>query len=363
MRLKERAFLRCKQGRLIVQHLRYEFTMTRNKFDKRLRQCERMHNKSMANDIETMSTNNPNDFWKKVKELGPRKSQSIPMEIVNENGDTVCDETLVFEKWKCDFENLYNTNESGNFDDAFYKQSIGHTTVLENNINDPLYNSNTALNKNISLDEVSSVIMNSKYMSAVGIDTIPYDVLKFPPVIAVIHQLFQLVFDTSIIPSTWRKAVIFPLHKDSTSDKRVPLHYRGISLLSCISKLYSSFLNKRLSKYLEENDLLAEELNGFRKSRSCEAHIFTVNSIIKNNKTVFATFVDFKKAFHFVHRDMLLYKLLLLKIDGKMYSSIKSIYANTTSCVRINGKLTYWLSCNSWVKQGDNLSHALFSLH
>ena len=118
--------------------------------------------------------------------------------------------------------------------------------------------------------------------------------LKFPSAFAVIHQLFQIVFDTSIIPSTWRKAVIFPLQKDPTSDKRVPLHYRGVSLLSCFSKLYSSFLNTRLSKYLEENDLLADEQNGYRKSRSCEDHIFTLNSILKNNKT----FVDLKLLRH-----------------------------------------------------------------
>ena len=59
---------------------------------------------------------------------------------------------------------------------------------------------------------------------------------------------------------------------------------------------------------------------------------------------------------------MLLYKLLLYKIDGKMYESIKSIYANTSACVTINGKSTSWFSCKSSVKQGDNCSPTLFSI-
>ena len=59
---------------------------------------------------------------------------------------------------------------------------------------------------------------------------------------------------------------------------------------------------------------------------------------------------------------MLLYKLLLNKVDGKLYNSIKSIYASSTSCIRINNKLTDWFDCKNGVKQGDNLSPTLFSV-
>jgi hypothetical protein len=37
------------------------------------------------------------------------------------------------------------------------------------------------------------------------------------------------------------------------------MNYRGISLLSCIIKLNTSFLNKTLIGYLENNDILADE--------------------------------------------------------------------------------------------------------
>ena len=159
----------------------------------------------------------------------------------------------------------------------------------------------------------------------------------------------NLIFETSIIPSIWRQAIICPILKDKTSDERMPLNYRGISLLSCISKLYSAFINSRLSAYLETNDMLADEQNGFRAHRSCEDHIFTLNAIVRNCPKTFATFIDLKKAFDFVDRDMLLYKLLLNKIDGKIYNSIKSIYVNTTACIRLNDTLTDWFSCNSGV--------------
>ncbi len=56
--------------------------------------------------------------------------------------------------------------------------------------------------------------------------------------------------------------------------------------------------------------------------------------------SVFAAYIDLRKCFDFIDRDMMLYKLLLNNIDGKIYDSIKSIYRHSTSCVRINDKLT-----------------------
>ena len=58
---------------------------------------------------------------------------------------------------------------------------------------DPLYAPNPDLNCNISLDETAAVIMNARKHSSCGIDKIPHDVLKYPPIIVVIHKLFQLI--------------------------------------------------------------------------------------------------------------------------------------------------------------------------
>ena len=327
-----------------------------------MRQTERAYKRSQAVHIEEMSTNNPTEFWKKINQLGPRKSKEIPMEIVDSEGNTMSDKNSVSERWRTDFKNLYNRDDDGDFDDAHYHTCKIYKQLLEHRIEDPLYTPNNELNNNISIDEIRAIVMKAKTGSAYGYDRIPYDVLKFPPVIAVLHQLFQLIFDSSIIPSPWRKAIICPILKDPNSDKRLPLNYRGVSLLSCISKLYSSFLNKRLVTYFEGNDILADEQNGFRANRSCEDHIFTLDSIVRNNKSVYSSFIDLKKCFDFIDRDMLLYKLLLNNVDGKIYNSIKNIYASTSASVRINGTLTDWFDCATGVKQGCTLSPTLFSI-
>lgn len=114
--------------------------------------------------------------------------------------------------------------------------------------------------------------------------------------------------------------------------------------------------------YLESNDVLADEQNGFRKDRSCEDHLFTLNSLIHNNSNLYVAFIDLQKCFDFVDRDMMLYKFLIINIDGKVYNSIKNIYQSSESRIRINGVLTNRFDCKTGVKQGDNLSPTLFSI-
>ncbi len=75
---------------------------------------------------------------------------------------------------------------------------------------------------------------------------------------------FQLCFDSGKIPTLWTQSVIIPIPKSRLSDPHVPLNYRGISLLSCVYKLYSAILNNRLAIFLGVNDILHDEQNGFR---------------------------------------------------------------------------------------------------
>ena len=159
--------------------------------------------------------------------------------------------------------------------------------------------------------------------------------------------------------------MIAPIPKDSTKDKRIPLNYRGISLLSVVRKLYSAVLNNRLLGYLEDERLLTEEQNGFRRKRSCEDHVYSACTLIRNTliskKETFGVFIDFQIAFDFVDRNVLLYKLLSNGMNGKFYNSIKSILSDTSACVKLNGILTDSFPVLSGVRQGDSSSPMTFA--
>jgi len=289
------------------------------------------------------------------------------LEIVKNDGRTSKSLPEVLGKWADDFESLYNCS----YQEADHEHAdprMIHKSMLENSMQDPLYCANDTLNCLLSMQEVQAAVNRSKAGKAVGIDRIPNEILKLEPIVELLHKLFQLIFDCGKIPSEWQNALILPIPKDAKNDKRIPLHYRGISLLSCISKIYSSVLNKRIVTYSDQSEdiIISDEQNGFRSGRSCNEHLFTVTSIVRNrnnvNEDTYAAFIDLKKAFDFVNRDLLLYRLLLAGIDGNMYQSIKSIYANTLNSIKVNEHQTRWFEAKTGVRQGDNLSPTLFNI-
>ena len=70
-----------------------------------------------------------------------------------------------------------------------------------------------------------------------------------------------------------------------------------------------------------------------------------------------------QKAFDWIDRDLLFYRLLLYNINGKMYKAITTLYTNSIASVRLNGNMTDWFSVNSGVRQGDSLSTTLFNIY
>ena len=165
-------------------------------------------------------------------------------------------------------------------------------------------------------------------------------------------------------PTLWKRCNITPVPKSAMKDPHLPINYRGISLLSCVGKMYSSLLSNRILSYCELCNILVDEQNGFRKNRSCNDHIFSLSCIIRNRlnkgKPTFAAFLDMEKAFDKVDRNLLLLRLLQYGIDDKMYYSIKNMYVDNIARVKVNNLFTDWLNVSSGVRQGDNLSPVLF---
>ena len=137
---------------------------------------------------------------------------------------------------------------------------------------------------------------------------------------------------------TWLRAIVNPIPKRSGKDPYVPSNYRGISLLSCLSKTYISLISERINKLCEINDILVDEQNGFRKGRSCSDHLFTLTSIIKHrisqNKSTFCEIIDMEKAFDCLDRN-LLYHSLLLHCGQNTTIFLKALEIPYIQCVQV----------------------------
>ena len=126
----------------------------------------------------------------------------------------------------------------------------------------------------------------------------------------------------------WNKCINSPIPKSSTTDPRDPLLYRGIALASSMYKLYCSVLNTRISSWCEENYKITDEQNGFRKNRSTIDHVATLTDIIDTRKqkrklSTYCAFIDFRKAYDCINRDLLWCKLEGIGITGKLLGAVR----------------------------------------
>jgi len=359
----ENKYLASPQNSRLRQMYRTQYLNQQNLFDSCYSKAKRNFEREKRCNIERLNTENPREFWEAIKRLGPRKNSDIPMEVYDEHGNVKNDVNYVLNTWSKEYEILYQGYNVDEFNGAFYSfamEEIERMESEEHNDMDMWYN------KDIKEDEVKFVLKKARLKKAVGIDNIPYDVLKNSVSVTILKKLFSKLFLFHIVPTIWRKAIVKPIPKNSTIDPRLPLQYRGISLLSTVYKLYAGILNNRLVTYLEDNNIYAEEQNGFRQNRSCAEHVFTLTTILKNRQakgeSTYVAYLDAEKAFDRVDRNLLLYKLLSNGIFGHLYENIKNIYAQSTCSVKINELLTNWFQTRSGIKQGDTLSPTLFGI-
>ena len=92
----------------------------------------------------------------------------------------------------------------------------------------------------------------------------------------ILCEIYNKILDTEIYPTDWGKAIIAPIHKKG--DINNPNNYRGISLLSCISKIFMKVINNRLVRWAKMEEKICEEQAGFTKGKSTIDQIFILQS-------------------------------------------------------------------------------------
>ena len=168
---------------------------------------------------------------------------------------------------------------------------------LESNTENNDHHATNNMNDKISIEETKRSIRKLKNKKAVGLDNIPNEIIKNYELLMVLHRLFNICLTNGTFPEYWCKSLIHLLLKKG-KDYRDCLGYWCISLISTIAKPYRSILKSHLLEYLEENNLLSEEQNGFRKLRSCLDHIYSLCTILRNrklaNNDTYLCFIDFQ---------------------------------------------------------------------
>ena len=180
-----------------------------------------------------------------------------------------------------------------------------------------------------------------------------------------ITKLMNLIIESEKYPSSWCRNILVTSYKGGGNDD--PDNYRGISIGSCLAKLYSTIFYHRILEVNDNVGLINNKQIGFLKGFRTADHLLVIDTIInevvhKKKKKLFVAFIDLKKAYDKINRDALIFKLKRKGFSGKFLMSIVALVNNVLQIPKINGKLLPPIVTSTGLKQGDNLSPILFDI-
>ena len=156
-----------------------------------------------------------------------------------------------------------------------------------------------------------------------------------------LHTMFDNIFKLGYFPESWSEGLIVPLRKKGSLNG--VNNYRGITLFSCIGKLFTRIINNKLYDWAENYYVLIEAQAGFKKGMSAADNAFILHGLVPHmlnqGKSYFAIYIVFTKSFDYVVRDKLWFKLIKLGLRGNILDIIRSVYNSVKSRVRYENQL------------------------
>ena len=144
-------------------------------------------------------------------------------------------------------------------------------------------------------------------------------------------------------------------------------NYRLISVLSVTAKLFEKLVCDQLNCYLKENQILTKFQSGFREGHSTTTSLLSsTNSWLINMDSGFINgvlFLDLKKAFDTVDRQILISKLELYGIKSTPLAWFTSCLQGRAQVCRIDNTRSSLKHITCGVPQASNLGPLLFLIY
>ena len=287
----------------------------------------------------------PNTFWKKWNSVSENEiSKSTP--------------TIEGYKWYEFFKGLHSRNDENNECDLNDK----HISTRESLDQDEEYN------KPFTRKEFEFILKKLKNEKAEGSDSISNEMIKCAPkiIIDLLFGFVNLCLAKSLIPKSWCRELINPIHKEGCKDD--PNNYRGICISSALLKIICSLLNQRIKLKCQTRKIIDKNQTGFKEKHRTSDNLLVLKNVVKKYVTIgkgkiYTCFVDFKKAYDTVWHNGLFQKMNENLLDGKVLDLIKDIYKKSKCAVKVNDSITEYFAYSKGVRQGCPLSPILFNIY
>lgn len=187
------------------------------------------------------------------------------------------------------------------------------------------------------------------------------------PAIECAQWLLQAMLSSACVPDALCTSKLVPVPKSSAPAALTNRDmYRGISVSPVLTRLLDRLVNQRLERLVSRLRLRAPTQCGFRPGYGTLDAIYTLHHLTSAarhaRRLLFVVFVDFRKAFDSVRRDLLLERCRQLGVHGPFMDTLVAMYDKISCKVAVGGELGEAIHTTCGTKQGSELSPILFGL-
>ena len=293
---------------------------------------------------------NPKKLWRNIKDVLPDPS-SNNINIAN----PITNEILPKEQQAQEI-NSFFADIGPNLAKKFFKIT---PTLVERDPNLP-----TLTLDHITQIEVLKLIDTISMYKSSGLDNISSRVLKDFMYITSkeFTTLYNKIIDTGIFPDKWKIATVTPIPKVSNATN--PTDLRPISLLPLPGKLIEKHITCKIQNFLENNNYLVGNQNGFRKGKSTTSALSKflddIVTDLNGSKTNLTTYLDFQKAFDTIDHSILLSKLNRCGMGDKILALLRNYLTNRKQRTKLYNSVSDLRNVSIGVPQGSTIGPITF---
>ena len=217
------------------------------------------------------------------------------------------------------------------------------------------------LNDPITWDEFSKAVRKLKNAKAPGLTGVPPEAFKaMSP--TNLHHIYDYVNDFfmgDVDHEQWHRSKCVCVPK--SGDLSDPNKWRGVMLMDVCSKIFSSVMNGRAFRLLEEHGTRFQF--GGTPTLGCRDGLFVLKTLLtmrkNHNLSSHVAFVDLVKAYDTANHDLLLDILERYGAPPRFVAAIARTYQDLVVVLKIEKEVVE-LPQTVGVRQGDNMAPVLF---
>ena len=311
------------------------------------------------------------EFFTEIRKKHMTREEAGP--ICNRYGKLSDNLTDTLKNWKEYYQTLYSSNTKSQIFPTPDQDSPLDTDLTYEELVDVIYllkrHKSPGFDHILNEDIISTVLEESNEAPGSPIPGEKLELLKY------IYKILSDFWFNEHVPRDFKRTILRPFLKDKDKSCYDPSNYRPISLLNTLMKVYEGIICKRLNNFLGKSNVLSPNQAAYRSNKSASDHILTLHELFleyRFNKVgprggayrrpLYFCFLDLRKAFDTVPRDILFKKLYNIGVHGKFLRVIQNLFSSNPANVLVGGALFHEFIINRGVLKGSKLGPVLFNI-